>query len=130
MTKKKKFLATGEIEEDCGGVLISKRHVLTSAQCVFHRWRKIWFLSSVRLGYDDTKTEIDCLSGDCTSKAVSIKIQAQLVHEKYDPGKREYDLVVLKLTNSVPNNQYIQPACLPSAESSTLQREYNTSENM
>lgn len=104
----------------CGGVLISKRHVLTTAQCVVRLENER--LSSVRVGEYDTNTDQDCSNyGDCMPiRAISIEIEERIVHEKYGTEGQHlwkpYDIAVLKLVKDVTESRFIQPICLPSKD--------------
>lgn len=65
--------------------------------------------SYVYLGIQDT-SKIDL--GDI-SPGVEIKVSRIIIHPSYNPTQYTNDIAILKLSESVVLNKYIQPACLP-----------------
>ncbi|XP_076657395.1 serine protease ea-like [Halictus rubicundus] len=119
------YAKPSRIKTSCGGVLISKRYVLTAAQCVDSKYvSSTWRLQNVRLGEYDTNNTVDCINDGngtqiCADEHISVEVEKIILHENYQPTSRNrtYDIALIRLSRDVPFTNYVQPICLPSNES-------------
>ncbi|CAL4102202.1 unnamed protein product, partial [Meganyctiphanes norvegica] len=94
-------------EQNCGGVLYTRSHVLTAAHCV-----KPLIASeiTVRLGEYTFDQKKDSLHRDFEVKSVQM-------HHLYNYETYENDIAILSLKGSVETfNDFIWPVCLPPAD--------------
>ncbi|GFT08052.1 proclotting enzyme [Nephila pilipes] len=94
---------------DCGGALVTTRHVVTAAHCIV-TGRGATTMSpqvlSVRLGAHD-------LGQNNEPGAVDISVDAVRRHEEFDPRTYKNDIAVLRLSRPIQFHDDISPVCLP-----------------
>lgn len=101
-------------EYQCGGSLISKRYVLTAAQCVYN-FKPL----QVRLGEYDLSHDKDCSrndDSDCAPPVQDVDIETIIPHQKYNNDNKQNDIALLRLARDVTFEDHIQPICLPVAQ--------------
>ncbi|XP_044740954.1 venom protease-like [Chrysoperla carnea] len=90
-----------EIQWSCGGTIITKRHVLTAAHCVFNQPE----LKYIRIGVSDIKKDWDYWEGE---------ILESYVHENFRSGLYKHDIAILKIDFDMDNlGPLVGPVCLP-----------------
>ncbi|CAH2087627.1 unnamed protein product [Euphydryas editha] len=97
----------------CGSTLISNRFLITAAHCsklsVRSKLRDIVnsIPEIVRLGVEDIADNQFNINGE----PMDIKIKRIIVHPKYAPPKKYYDIALIELEDEVKFGK-VQPACL------------------
>ncbi|XP_017482234.1 PREDICTED: trypsin-1-like isoform X2 [Rhagoletis zephyria] len=95
--------ASGQIEWQCGGTLISERFVISAAHC----WRRK--INVIRLGELDHSTTTD------GTQTQDFTVRNAIVHPMYY-FERYNDIALVELDRDATLNEYVLPACLPSKD--------------
>ncbi|GBM55187.1 Proclotting enzyme, partial [Araneus ventricosus] len=99
----------GARRPDCGGALVTDRHVITAAHCVV-TGRGSTTMSpnqlSVRRGAHDLRQSNE-------PDSVDIPVEAVRRHEQFNPRTYKNDIAVLRLRRPVQFSDHISPICLP-----------------
>ncbi|KXJ81805.1 hypothetical protein RP20_CCG017951 [Aedes albopictus] len=91
----------------CGGTLIQRNIVLTTASCARYGVDKPEGAILVELGQHNLQESF--------AQARQIPVSQAVVHESYEEGENKFDIGILKLKTLANYSDYIQPACMPTS---------------
>ncbi|KAH8343668.1 hypothetical protein KR059_003667, partial [Drosophila kikkawai] len=103
----------------CIGVLIDSRHVLTPAHCVARVSPKAVHLIFGDWDASNNSTAADCDKGVCAPPGQLRSVSKITIHPDYKERDHQNDLAVIELDKNVEFSEYVEPICLPPAESVT-----------
>lgn len=98
----------GQVRFECGGTLVSERHVLTVGHCVY-RTKASGSPLVVRLGEWDTKSNKEFYPHE------DYEVSNIIIHPQFRNTSLWNDLAILELATPVQFRPHISPICLPRA---------------
>ncbi|XP_065345407.1 chymotrypsin-like protease CTRL-1 [Cloeon dipterum] len=111
---------TGVTEFYGAGVIITERHVLTSARNLNLKGNN-FRLTTVRVGEYDTTANPDCSQSFCAIPARDIAISKTAVHPNYDESSSfNHDIMVIYLQSAINFTINAQPVCVLTRTSAYL----------
>ncbi|KOB76290.1 Prophenoloxidase activating proteinase 1 [Operophtera brumata] len=103
-------------QNNCGGVLINNRYVVTAAHCITGAIEtQIGRLVTIRLGEYDKRTEVDCVYSVC-AELQEIPVHIAVAHPGYSDNdkSRKDDIGIARLARRAHYSYYVQPICVVS----------------
>lgn len=92
-------------EYKCGGTLINRSFVLTTASCARYGVDRPEGAILVELGQHNLRESF--------AQTQQFSVIRAIVHESYQQGEHKYDIGVLQLKTLANYSDYVQPVCMP-----------------